>query len=107
MGPQVAVGAVAVLDGALLLIQRKTEPGAGLWSLPGGRVEHGETNRPSLAQRRRQPDAAGRGVRGGKAKCRRFCDGAVFIRDGREVEARSVQADSDVGVRHKRVPQRL
>ena len=24
------------------MIQRRNEPGAGLWSLPGGRVEHGE-----------------------------------------------------------------
>ena len=29
--------------GRLLLIQRDTEPGRGLWSLPGGRVELGET----------------------------------------------------------------
>jgi 8-oxo-dGTP diphosphatase len=38
------VGAV-VLDGAgrLLLIRRGREPHAGLWSLPGGRVEAGET----------------------------------------------------------------
>lgn len=30
-------------DDAVLLIQRGTEPGKGLWSLPGGRVELGET----------------------------------------------------------------
>jgi 8-oxo-dGTP diphosphatase len=29
--------------GRLLLIRRGREPGLGLWSLPGGRVEHGET----------------------------------------------------------------
>lgn len=40
--PQIAVGAVVVDDGRLLMIQRRNEPGAGLWSLPGGRVEHGE-----------------------------------------------------------------
>jgi 8-oxo-dGTP diphosphatase len=40
--PEVAVGAVAVRDGALLLVRRATEPGRGLWSLPGGRVEPGE-----------------------------------------------------------------
>jgi 8-oxo-dGTP diphosphatase len=27
----------------LLLIQRRNEPGAGRWSLPGGRIEAGET----------------------------------------------------------------
>ena len=29
-------------DGALLMVQRASDPGAGLWSLPGGRVEAGE-----------------------------------------------------------------
>lgn len=42
MAPQIAVGAIVVRDGALLMVQRANDPGAGLWSLPGGRVEHGE-----------------------------------------------------------------
>ena len=42
MAPQIAVGAIVVKDGRLLMIQRANDPGAGLWSLPGGRVEHGE-----------------------------------------------------------------
>ncbi|WP_097194873.1 NUDIX hydrolase [Blastococcus aggregatus] len=38
------VGAVVVDDaGRLLLIQRGHAPSAGLWSVPGGRVEPGET----------------------------------------------------------------
>jgi len=41
--PELAVGAVAVRDGHLLMIRRGHEPGAGLWSVPGGRVEAGET----------------------------------------------------------------
>jgi 8-oxo-dGTP diphosphatase len=41
--PVVAVGGVAVRDGALLLVQRGTDPGRGRWSIPGGRVEPGET----------------------------------------------------------------
>ena len=41
--PELAVGAIAVVDEHLLMIRRATEPGAGLWSLPGGRVESGET----------------------------------------------------------------
>lgn len=41
--PELCVGAVVVEDGRLLLIERATEPGAGLWSLPGGRVEFGES----------------------------------------------------------------
>ncbi|HEY7106044.1 MAG TPA: NUDIX domain-containing protein [Acidimicrobiia bacterium] len=42
-GPVVAVGAVAVQDGALLLVRRGRGPAAGEWSVPGGRVEAGES----------------------------------------------------------------
>ncbi|MGH2732251.1 MAG: NUDIX hydrolase, partial [Actinomycetota bacterium] len=41
--PAVGVGAVAVRDRAILLIERGQPPSKGLWSLPGGRVECGET----------------------------------------------------------------
>jgi ADP-ribose pyrophosphatase YjhB (NUDIX family) len=37
------VGAVVVHDGRLLLVRRGNEPGHGLWSVPGGRLEPGET----------------------------------------------------------------
>src|SRR5437773_8302952 len=43
IGPQVCVGAIAVENDALLLIKRGRAPGTGLWSVPGGRVEAGET----------------------------------------------------------------
>jgi len=43
VGPGVAVGAVAVVDGAVLLVQRANPPQAGRWTVPGGRVEPGET----------------------------------------------------------------
>ena len=45
------VGAV-VKDGQgrLLLIKRGHEPGAGLWSLPGGRIEPGETDAEALVR---------------------------------------------------------
>jgi len=42
-GPAVAVGAVAVLDDALLVVRRGHGPAAGEWSVPGGHVELGET----------------------------------------------------------------
>jgi 8-oxo-dGTP diphosphatase len=41
--PEVCVGAVVVRDGALLLVRRGHGPAAGEWSVPGGRVEPGET----------------------------------------------------------------
>jgi 8-oxo-dGTP diphosphatase len=41
--PVVAVGAVLVDHDRLLLVRRGRPPAQGLWSVPGGRVEHGET----------------------------------------------------------------
>ncbi|WP_051273456.1 NUDIX hydrolase [Desulfotruncus alcoholivorax] len=37
-------------NGKILLIQRKLEPGAGKWSLPGGKVELGETARAAAVR---------------------------------------------------------
>jgi 8-oxo-dGTP diphosphatase len=34
----------------LLLVQRRNEPGAGLWSLPGGRVEPGESDEDAVVR---------------------------------------------------------
>jgi ADP-ribose pyrophosphatase YjhB (NUDIX family) len=37
--PTVGCGAAVVRDGKLLLVQRLTEPEAGCWGLPGGKVD--------------------------------------------------------------------
>ncbi|HEV7887505.1 MAG TPA: NUDIX domain-containing protein [Acidimicrobiales bacterium] len=41
--PEVCVGAVAVDNERLLLVRRGRGAAAGFWSVPGGRVEAGET----------------------------------------------------------------
>ena len=49
------VGAV-IKDGAgrLLLIRRGHEPGKGLWSIPGGRIEAGESDAAALVREVRE-----------------------------------------------------
>ncbi|HEX8008169.1 MAG TPA: NUDIX domain-containing protein [Trebonia sp.] len=49
------VGAV-IKDGAgrLLLIRRGHEPGKGLWSVPGGRIEDGESDADALVREVRE-----------------------------------------------------
>ena len=41
--PQLAASATIFKDGYLLLVRRAHDPGRGRWSVPGGRVEHGES----------------------------------------------------------------
>ncbi len=41
--PLVAVGAVVVDDSRVLLVRRAQDPSKGLWSVPGGLIELGET----------------------------------------------------------------
>jgi 8-oxo-dGTP diphosphatase len=48
--PIVGVGAVIEQDGKVVLVRRKFEPLAGQWSLPGGRLELGETLEAGLAR---------------------------------------------------------
>jgi len=40
--PRVAVGAVVLRDGRILLIKRRYPPSPNLWSIPGGHIEAGE-----------------------------------------------------------------
>jgi 8-oxo-dGTP diphosphatase len=52
--PELCVGAVALHDGNLLMIRRGHGPAAGEWSLPGGRVEHGELVAEAVARELRE-----------------------------------------------------
>ncbi len=46
--PQLAVSAVIFRNGEVLLVRRAKSPASGSWSLPGGRVEFGETLHTAL-----------------------------------------------------------
>jgi ADP-ribose pyrophosphatase YjhB (NUDIX family) len=53
--PVECAGAVVRDDtGRLLVVQRGRAPGAGLWSLPGGRIEPGETPQQAAAREVRE-----------------------------------------------------
>ena len=41
--PIVGIGAVIICNGKILLEKRKSEPGRGKWTIPGGLVELGES----------------------------------------------------------------
>lgn len=50
MKPILAASAIVVVDGRILLIQRANEPQAGRWTVPGGRVEPGESPAQAAAR---------------------------------------------------------
>jgi ADP-ribose pyrophosphatase YjhB (NUDIX family) len=53
--PTVAVGAfVFDPEGRILLVERATPPGEGLWSVPGGKLEDGETLAQAVAREVRE-----------------------------------------------------
>jgi 8-oxo-dGTP diphosphatase len=55
MTPMVGVGAIVFDDaGRALLIERGRAPGAGLWSIPGGRLEARETLAQAVAREVRE-----------------------------------------------------
>jgi ADP-ribose pyrophosphatase YjhB (NUDIX family) len=41
-------------DGRLLVVRRAREPGAGRWSVPGGRVETGESDQEAVRREARE-----------------------------------------------------
>jgi ADP-ribose pyrophosphatase YjhB (NUDIX family) len=50
-GVVACVGGLAYdAEGRLLLIRRRNDPGSGLWSVPGGRVEPGETDAQAVVR---------------------------------------------------------
>jgi acetyl-CoA carboxylase carboxyl transferase subunit beta len=49
--PRLAVGAVVLReDGAVLLVRRARPPAIGSWTLPGGKVEDGETPEQAIVR---------------------------------------------------------
>ncbi|MBB1090777.1 NUDIX hydrolase [Rhodopseudomonas palustris] len=62
--PQIAVSASIFRDGDVLLVRRARSPGRGLYSLPGGRVEFGETLEAALEREVREETALRIGIAG-------------------------------------------
>lgn len=55
MTPVVAVGAIVFDEaGRVLLVQRGRPPGVGLWTVPGGKLEPGETLAQAVAREVRE-----------------------------------------------------
>lgn len=46
--PQIAVGAVVFKDDRVLLVKRSNPPAKGMWAVPGGKIQAGETMQQAL-----------------------------------------------------------
>ena len=55
--PRAAVSAAIFRDGRVLLVQRSRPPSAGVWSLPGGHIEPGETALDAIHRELREETA--------------------------------------------------
>ncbi|MCR9145256.1 MAG: NUDIX hydrolase [bacterium] len=80
-GPVVGVGALVIKDGCVLLIQRGRFPGVGLWAIPGGKQNFGESLQQTAA--REILEETGVLIRAGNPI---YCFEALFDREGRELE---------------------
>ena len=75
--PQLAVSGAIFRDGKVLLVRRARSPAKGFYSLPGGRVEFGESlhtalhrevdEETALENRDRRPGRLARGAAGDRA----------------------------------------
>lgn len=89
--PQVRVQCVGAVitdeSGRMLLILRSHEPGKGLWSVPGGRIEPGETDEQAVIREVREET-------GLKVTCGRLLGAAVLAGTaGAIVDVRDYVAD--------------
>lgn len=92
-GPEVCVGAVVVDAGDILVVRRGRGRAAGEWSVPGGRVEAGET----LAEAVVRELAEETGLEG-------VCDDFVGWVERIDAEAHYVILDFRVTVLERRAP---
>ena len=78
--PIVAVGAIVFdREGRVLLVERGTPPGVGLWTVPGGKLESGETLAQAVSREVREE--TGLVVEVGPLACvvERIADGYHFV----------------------------
>lgn len=77
--PEVAVGAIVVADGRLLVVRRGRGVATGRWSLPGGRVEGGESLAEALAREVREETGLDVHVEGLCGVAERRFDAHAFV----------------------------
>ncbi len=63
--PVVAVGAVVIRDGKVLLVRRRNPPGEGQWAIPGGSVHLAESLQEAAEREIREE--TGIGIRAGES----------------------------------------
>lgn len=95
--PRVGVGAVVLREGRVLLVRRGVAPALGLWAIPGGALELGETLRE--AAEREILEETGITIRAGEPVF--TCDVLVRDDDGR-VRFHLCDCRSGGGLRERR-----